>query len=1037
MTADCLELAGRSEELALLRGLLAGAADGKGRAALIIGEPGIGKSRLVEEFVSGARKEKITILSGRVDEGSVRPFGLFSEALSGITGHDLFSEEEYTGFCSIFLVGEDGALLCKSGDEGLDADVFAGMLSAVQSFVRDSFGGGESAGLGKLVYGDMAILIEHGPGFFITGVVRGKEHAGMRQLLGSIAKALADGRLCADTPGKTQSAIDSALGARFLVRKDMESLVFGNERIRIAECAAERLASMAESQTVLIHLEDVHWADDSSLFLYAYLARNIANRRVLLLATARPEGRPEFGRLRDSLRDEEMAEEITLGGLDPGGTRALVDSMLSPNEIPDGFVARICEESGGNPLFIRETLRQMLGDSGISLEMGNYIIAREDYSLPESLEGIIRRRLDTLGPEDLAVAEYSACIGLRFSASEAGSLANLGDPGPAIERLRVSGIVAVSGGCFEFSHAMFRQVAYSGISGRWKAIYHRSLGEFYEKSRDPEEHIYELARHFSLTGEHRKAFDYCLKAGERAEGAYAVELAREFYSSALGMLPKMGGGQCTEMRPALLEKLADSERGLGLMPDALLHYEAAVGILQEGSAAQLSVLTKMAGLLVTLNDTERAGAVLEKALPFADSAPPEIACQIMAKYSYIMMTRGKREEAAGLCGEALARLAEVRSVGVRVSVYNSLGKVYEQIGPDESALRMHQTAVDEAESSGDAKSIAMAYSAIGGYMHFRGEHLAASRLLEKSARYLEKLGDIAALAHNLGYLGMTYSDCGELEKSLASLKRALLLARKIGNRHSIASGLGNIGYTLAMMGRHEESLAYQAESLDIRKKLDIKDGQAWSHFDMSLVHIQMGNMEKTLGCLEMAASLFRESEDFVGLACAKGNMADCYAEIGDRGLAERLYRETLEIADGRNLASEQFQALMGLAEIGAADSEAVLPRLREITGRLERLSISMRLERYLGDLAAGEGDSEEAERRYSAGLAMAAGKPSMEAETSAAELLLSRAMLRLAEGDEKLAEADASESAGLYMKWGRLREAAKAGNFSLHGQGKG
>lgn len=158
---------GRENELGLLRNRLAEALDGKGFAVLLSGEASIGKTRLLNEFLIHAESQKIKVISGAAASDSAHPFLVFSKALEGELASPLFVGQKHITFSKIFTVDSSGLLIAEASPEteGLDTDIFAGMLSAVQDFVRDSFDrdsldgtGQQTAGLGRLEYGDMTIL---------------------------------------------------------------------------------------------------------------------------------------------------------------------------------------------------------------------------------------------------------------------------------------------------------------------------------------------------------------------------------------------------------------------------------------------------------------------------------------------------------------------------------------------------------------------------------------------------------------------------------------------------------------------------------------------------------------------------------------------------------------------------------------------------------------------------------------------------------------------------------------------------------------
>ncbi|MFO7618256.1 MAG: ATP-binding protein [Thermoplasmata archaeon] len=314
-------LIGRDAELATLNRHLADAMAGKGSTLLISGEPGIGKTTLVEEFRKCAEAEGARTLSGAALSDSAHPFQVFSKALEGVTDKPLFEEQEYTSFTEIFAVNGAGLLLAKASSKegGLDADIFAGMLSAVQDFVRDSFGQeGKKAGLGRLEYGDMKILIEHSQHLFLTAVFSGTEHPDMKNTVKQALKKIEErhGQLIEGWTGKmseiapVQNEITKLAGAKFLVRRDLEGIKLENERLRIADRALEALVRLSGDKVLLLLLEDFHWADESSLFVLQYLARNISKSRILLLGTSRPGESDALQKAIESMKGEEILDRL-------------------------------------------------------------------------------------------------------------------------------------------------------------------------------------------------------------------------------------------------------------------------------------------------------------------------------------------------------------------------------------------------------------------------------------------------------------------------------------------------------------------------------------------------------------------------------------------------------------------------------------------------------------------------------------------------------------------------------------------------------
>ncbi|MCK4757277.1 MAG: AAA family ATPase, partial [Thermoplasmata archaeon] len=361
-----MRLIGREEELNLLKGNLEDAIIKKGSTILISGEAGVGKTRLVDEFLDHAASKNIKILAGSTASDAIHPFLLFSKALEKEIDVPLFQEQEYVSFTALFAVDRSGLLVAQSSSDtnDMDADIFAGMLSAVQDFVRDSFGGTKEhkTGLGRLEYGDMKIMIEHGPHLFLTAVFKGIEHPDMTNTLRIAVNSIEEecgatleswsGNL--ENVAQIQEKISSLANVKFMVRKDLEGVKLENERIRIADEVLEILRSLSGNGPLVLLLEDLHWADDSSLFVLNYLSRNIRSEKIMIAGTLRPDMGDGLQTTMENMSQEGSYVLMPLIQLGSDSVSSLVEAMHPGHEFPQSFIDHLASACKGNPFFVIE-----------------------------------------------------------------------------------------------------------------------------------------------------------------------------------------------------------------------------------------------------------------------------------------------------------------------------------------------------------------------------------------------------------------------------------------------------------------------------------------------------------------------------------------------------------------------------------------------------------------------------------------------------------------------------------------------------------
>jgi len=262
-----VQLVGRERELGEIGSGLKSALQGRGTTLLVTGEAGIGKTRLVQGALANAEKMGFRILSGACSPESARPFLPFAKAL----GASLFQAEEYVTFSQVLIIDDSGLLVTRASpkeSEEVDSDIFAGMLTAVQNFVKDSFGGKQGS-LGRLEYGDMKILMERTRGALLVAIFRGEEHEEMRVMVKATAQRLGSlfGEVLANWGGREERAApvtreaESLARARFLVRRNLEGLKLNAERAKISDQVLGMLTSNQSAAPAVLVVEDLQWAD--------------------------------------------------------------------------------------------------------------------------------------------------------------------------------------------------------------------------------------------------------------------------------------------------------------------------------------------------------------------------------------------------------------------------------------------------------------------------------------------------------------------------------------------------------------------------------------------------------------------------------------------------------------------------------------------------------------------------------------------------------------------------------------------------------
>jgi len=321
----------------------------------------------------------------------------------------------------------------------------------------------------------------------------------------------------------------------------------GHEQARLFDALTLLLLDLAQQNPpLLLVLEDLHWAHDSTLAWLHYLARRLSQAPILLLATYRCEevgpDHPLHG-LVLQLERSRLAERLELSRLP---CEALARWMAGAS---DSLVARIHHQTEGNPFFTLETLRALFEEGRTRLVGGRWVeeAALSGLPIPTSVRQTIQLRLERLSPPARKAGAIAAVIGRAFDfdllerAWGQGEEATLEALDELLRRRLVREGHGPSSRDYEFDHHLVQEVIYQGLHYRRRRRLHRLVGEAMERLYADQPGVAgELAHHFQQAREWARALPYLLQAGDRARGLYAYREAIDYYQQALEFLKKQG-----------------------------------------------------------------------------------------------------------------------------------------------------------------------------------------------------------------------------------------------------------------------------------------------------------------------------------------------------------------------------------------------------------------------------------------------------------------------------------------------------------------
>lgn len=745
--------------------------------------------------------------------------------------------------------------------------------------------------------------------------------------------------------------------------------------------AAKELKKLAEDKPVLLFLDDMQWADRASLQLLYYLSLNLEEAPVLLLTAYRPEevNNGHFLKeIKNRLIREDRSLFIKLEPFDASLTKKMVKTIINYDTPPSKFMDLLYKLTNGNPLYVKEFLRRMVEEGTIDPIKGVYPLTESDFRIPKMIQGVVKRKIDSLPSEASKLLQLGSIIGdeIPFDLLLEASQLNEIDILDQIDVLLGSKLWVEDqeGDRFLFTHQSVQLTSYRNMGRHRRRRLHKYVAKKIEKVYEENlKYCYpKLAYHYEHSGEIEKAVVNYMDAGREAEKVYALEDAIEMYEKCLELTDEESSG-IDEIE--IYEHLGDIHKILGDYKDSRLNYQKVITSSESTKNISRSY-RKIATTWLKQGEFRKTHRSIEKGLSKVKEGSKEN-CKLLNIKGWALMQEGKNDKAKQVFLEA------------------------EEMADKKGCL----------DSKGDALHNL-------GTINIRlGEYKIGQKNLEEATRIREKSGDEEGLARSLNNLGIIYEDWGELDKALEAYEKSLSVQKKIGMKEGIATVYVNMGILQGIKGNNTEAEDLFEKSHDMFKRIGDKRGIALSLSNLGKLHIRKGMIERSLelnkkckelsnkigykravamslnhmgeayhllGDLDKAKKHYEKSRkmcedmgDTRGVASARGNIGDVHLERGDYSKALQEYDRCIDIyedigdlfetvhnetrkADVYNLkgnygsALEHAEKAISLAE--TKNNELVMAEAYSVSGKIKREG---------GDLEEAEKDLIEAKKRFS------------------------------------------------------------------------
>jgi tetratricopeptide (TPR) repeat protein len=647
------------------------------------------------------------------------------------------------------------------------------------------------------------------------------------------------------------------------------------ERLLFFDAVAQTLRELSLRRGLLFYIDDLHWADASTLWLLGHLMRNLKEERVLVAASYRETDLDRAHPLGKALVDwnrERLTTRIALRRFAVEETRAQLGALLG-EDVSLEFAEAVQKETEGNPFFVEEVLKSLIEQGSVRREGGEWTRSEiTELSIPQSMKAAIGNRLDRVRPECNEILRAASVLGKIFDFEKLVIAA--GDRGEdaildALDEAVAAQLIAVErGDSFAFTHDKIREVLYEEMNPVRRRRLHLRIAEGLELLRQraavPAE---TLAHHFIQAGDHERGLAFAKEAAAAAEQVFAYDEAIAAYTRAL---------ECAEAlhlpgeQVALEESIGRAFMLRGEFVGSCEHFERALALATE--PLHRARLQSLAASALVTNADPRGLVYVQQALEVLDpkTEPFEVAyaMTVAGRFHHLAGRHRKAielmEQAAVLAAPALdqTQIGSPQAAAL-IPLYAYLAGAHQHLGLFDDADRWARTVIAFGEKFGIPLAIAVGYE-------FLGEDAVSTGAWKDGLAYADREREIARrmhsrerLAWSYMYAGLCAGMLGDLDRAEREFREGITLANALDERRLGCLLVCYLGWALADLGHLEEAEDIGLQGIERAEALDLTHmkGEAWRC--MAHIRIRQGRLDEALRLIDETLAMLGMSESTV------------------------------------------------------------------------------------------------------------------------------------------------------------------------------
>ncbi len=758
---------------------------------------------------------------------------------------------------------------------------------------------------------------------------------------------------------------------------------------RTFEAVRTLIRALADRQPVALALDDLHWADPTSLQLTERLLPLTEEVPLLLVVAMRSDrDRRSWRLVQDGLaRPGARAASIALGSLGQGEDRELLELLVGAGTLPPGLERRLLETAEGNPFFLEELVRSLIDAGAIVREDESWRFDHDVVTeVPQTVEKVILARIDRLPLACRDVLTAASVVGRQFELSLLRAVMEI-DPEPALTELLDLDLLreerAASRTEYRFKHVLIQESAYGTLLRKRRRELHRRAARALETlmTDRPEVRFGLLAHHYRKAGDLAEALTNHRRAAETAGRLYAVAEALDHYTAALNVASELGIAPGDHEVTSLLMERGRVAAHRGDTARAEEDFRTALTGARAGGdqSAEMWALDELGFVLAGAADYGASIPLLEEALRLAvESGNRHAEVEILSRLS-IVHTNQVRFDLAARYGEwalALARdigeepdlataMDALKQVALDVGDLPTLRATTEQLeascrrrgdlwrlqfvvfesafvpmaaGRWEEAVERVGEALEVCRGIDDRGNEPIHLGALCWFERARGRYGHALDAGRRAVAAASEIGHLEWTAWASAALGWTFQDLLFHEEAAKHLRAGVEAAQRAGAHLHLLRCLAHVAWSEWQLSQPEQAAIWADRAQAALEEVTVPAGRAFllgssAHVALARVRLAQGDptwSERMLSPVVAAAEASGWTETGALGAVVLG---DCRLAQGDAAGAASLLRRALALAERSGLRGVEWEAHVALARVARSqgrsdEADAHLTRAR-------------------------------------------------------------------------------------------------------------